>query len=181
MSFEFKELAIPGVWVVEAKRFEDARGYFMMSYRRSVFEAGGIAERFVQDNVSQSSRGVLRGLHYQLDPHAQGKLVMPLRGEIFDVAVDIRRGSATYGKWVGEHLKADTGRMMYVPPGFAHGFCVLSEEALFTYKVTAEYEPSAERGICWNDPEVGVEWPVREPVLSPRDAQLPLLAQAELT
>lgn len=180
MSFNFKELAIPGVWVVEAKYFEDSRGYFMMSYQRSVFEERGIVEQFVQDNVSQSSRGVLRGLHYQLHPHAQGKLVMPLRGEIFDVAVDIRRGSPTYGQWVGEFLKAGTGRMMYVPPGFAHGFCVLSEEALFTYKVTAEYEPAAERGICWNDPAVGVEWPLQEPILSPRDARLPLLAQAEL-
>ncbi len=180
MSFNFKELAIPGVWVIEAKCFGDARGYFMMSYRGSVFEEQGITERFVQDNVSQSTQGVLRGLHYQVAPHAQGKLVMPLRGEIFDVAVDIRSGSSTYGQWVGEYLKAGTGRMMYVPPGFAHGFCVLSEEALFTYKVTAEYEPSAERGICWNDPAVGIEWPVREPLLSPRDAQLPPLAQAEL-
>lgn len=180
MSFDFKELAIPGVWLIEAKRFEDARGFFMMSYRRSAFEEHGICERFVQDNISQSRYGVLRGLHYQVDPYAQGKLVMPLRGEIFDVAVDIRANSPTCGKWVGETLKAGTGRMMYVPPGFAHGFCVLSEEALFTYKVTAEYEPSAERGIRWNDPELNIAWPLAEPVLSPRDAELPLLQETAL-
>lgn len=180
MSFEFTELAIPGVWLIKTRLFEDGRGYFMMSYRFSAFAEHGIDHRFVQDNVSQSTRGVLRGLHFQQDPYAQGKLVMPLRGEIFDVAVDIRKGSPTYGKWVGEYLKAGSGRMMYIPTGFAHGFCVLSEEALFTYKVTSEYAPSAERGIRWNDPAIAVAWPVQEPVLSARDSQQPMLSDAEV-
>ncbi len=179
MSFTFKQLAIPDVCLIDAQLFKDDRGYFLMSYRESFFEANGLSVRFVQDNVSRSARGVLRGLHYQKNPSAQGKLVMPLQGEIFDVAVDIRRGSPTYGKWVGEHLQAGTGRMMYIPPGFAHGFCVLSDEAVFTYKVTAEYDPARERGIRWNDPTIAVDWPLQNPVLSARDSRQPMLAEAD--
>ncbi len=124
-------------------------------------------------------RGVLRGLHYQKPPQAQGKLVMVLSGEVFDVAVDIRRGSPTYGRWVGETLSAENGRMLWIPVGFAHGFCVLSERADVVYLVTAEYAPDLDRGIRWNDPEIGIRWPVDEPLLSPKDARLPLLREAD--
>lgn len=180
MSFEFKQLAIPDVRLIRARVFRDERGFFLMSHRQSIFDRNGLPLRFVQDNVSQSARGVLRGLHYQKAPAAQGKLVMPLAGEIFDVAVDIRRDSPTFGHWVGERLEAGTGAMMYIPPGFAHGFCVLSDSALFAYKVTAEYAPETERGICWNDPAIGIRWPIDQPLLSEKDARLPPLARADI-
>jgi dTDP-4-dehydrorhamnose 3,5-epimerase len=179
MSFEFLPLAIPEVLLIQNRVFDDERGYFMMSFRKSVFSANGISEDFVQDNVSFSLRHVLRGLHYQKAPYAQGKLVMVLQGEVFDVAVDIRRQSPTYGQWVGRTLAGGTGTMMYIPPGFAHGFCVLSEKALFSYKVTAEYAPETERGIRWDDPEIGIEWPVEEPLLSPKDCEAPGLRDAD--
>lgn len=179
MSFRFKELEIPEVILVEADAFEDYRGYFMEAYKRSEFEANGIPNVFVQDNYSHSIKGVLRGLHYQKHPKAQGKLVCIIRGEIFDVAVDIRRGSPTYGKWVGVVLSAKNHQMLYVPVGFAHGFCVLSDEADVVYKVTAEYAPELERGIIWSDPELNVLWPIRNPILSPKDAQLPCLREAD--
>src|SRR5690606_15100817 len=132
----------------------------------------------VQDNLSHSRYGVLRGLHYQAHPKAQGKLVSVLRGEIFEVAVDIRRGSPTYGRGVGVRLAAKDRRLLYVPVGFAHGFCVLSVEADVVYKVTKEYAPELDRGVRWNDPELGIRWPIEEPILSPKDAQLPLLREA---
>lgn len=179
MPFQFRRLEIPELVLVEPRRFEDQRGFFVETYKRSEFVAHGIAELFVQDNYSRSARGVLRGLHFQKPPHAQGKLVMAVSGEVFDVAVDIRLGSPTYGRWVGEVLSAENGRMLYVPPGFAHGFCVLSEVADFVYKVTDEYAPECDAGILWNDPAIGIDWPIAEPIVSPKDDQLPLLEQAE--
>jgi dTDP-4-dehydrorhamnose 3,5-epimerase len=178
MPFRFQELEIPGVILVEARRFEDARGFFLETYKASEFAAQGMPP-FIQDNWSHSVRGVLRGLHYQLPPKAQGKLVMTFSGKVFDVAVDIRPDSPTYKRWVGVELSGGDGRMLYIPPGLAHGFCVLSEEVDFVYKVTAEYAPKLERGIKWNDPEIGIRWPIAEPTVSPRDAQLPSLQQMQ--
>ena len=180
MPFNFKKLEIPQVILVEPQVFPDRRGFFMETYKRSDFEAGGIPDLFVQDNHSQSIKGTLRGLHYQKLPQAQGKLVMAIQGEIFDVAVDIRRGSNTYGHWVGEVLSAANHRMLWVPVGFAHGFCVLSDEANVVYKVAGgEYSPDLERGIIWNDPDIGIRWPSASPLLAEKDAHLPLLSEAD--
>jgi dTDP-4-dehydrorhamnose 3,5-epimerase len=179
MPFQFQHLAIPDVLLVEARSFKDDRGFYLETYKMSDFSAYGVPGPFVQDNWSHSRRGTLRGLHYQKQPKAQGKLVMVLSGEILDVAVDIRRGSPTYCQWVGLTLAADDCRMLYVPPGFAHGFCVLSQTADLTYKVTEEYAPDLERGILWNDPAIGIRWPITNPLLSPRDAALPLLRDAD--
>jgi dTDP-4-dehydrorhamnose 3,5-epimerase len=179
MPFEFQKLEIPEIILVEARRFADDRGFFTETYKASEFAAYGMPATFVQDNLSYSSKGVLRGLHYQLQPKAQGKLVTALTGRIFDVAVDIRRGSPTYGQWVGRELAAESGHLLYVPPGFAHGFCVLSEAAHVLYKTTAEYAPDLDRGILWNDPDLGIAWPVSNPTLSAKDAALPRLSEAE--
>lgn len=179
MPFHFQPLAIPEVILVEPQRFGDARGFFMETYQYETFAANGIALRFVQDNHSRSAQSVLRGLHYQKAPVAQGKLLKVVVGEIFDVAVDIRRGSPTFGQWVGEILSADNGRLLYVPPGFAHGFCVLSETADLIYKTTDYYHPESEKGIIWNDAQIGVEWPITTPLLSARDQALPSLAEAD--
>ncbi len=179
MPFQFRRLALPDILLVEARIIKDDRGFFQEMFKASAYAANGAPAVFVQDNHSRSQRGVLRGLHYQLEPQAQGKLVMAVRGAIFDVAVDIRRGSPTFGRWVGEELSDQNGRQLYVPPGFAHGFCVLSEEVDIWYKTTSEYAASAERGLRWNDPAVGVAWPVAAPSLSPKDAQMPLLADIE--
>jgi dTDP-4-dehydrorhamnose 3,5-epimerase len=180
MPFHFQPLAIPEVVLVEARQFGDDRGYFMETYKQSEFAAHGITLPFVQDNCSHSVRGVLRGLHYQTEPYAQGKLVLALHGEILDVAVDIRQSSPTFGQWVGEVLSAANGRMLYIPPGFAHGFCVLSEQATVHYKCTQVYSPQCDRGILWNDPTLAIHWPVTDPILSLKDAELPPLAQADL-
>jgi dTDP-4-dehydrorhamnose 3,5-epimerase len=175
-------LDIPGVVLIEPRIFGDHRGYFFESYRRDRLAEHGIDVEFVQDNMSSSTRGVLRGLHYQLAPHAQGKLVRVVRGEVFDVAVDIRRGSPTFGRWVGQVLSSENKRSMYVPPGFAHGFCVLSEVAEFHYKCTGYYARDFERGIIWNDPVLAIEWPIGpgEALLSEKDAANPVLAEAEI-
>ena len=178
MPFRFQSLSIPDVLLIEPRVFGDPRGFFMESYKRSEFAAQGIVAEFVQDNLSHSVHGVLRGLHYQKPPQAQAKLVMALRGEVFDVAVDIRQGSPTYGRWVSAVLSERDHRMLYIPVGFAHGYCALSDEADFAYKVSAEYAPELESGILWNDPALAIEWPVAEPVLSAKDLQLPLLASA---
>ena len=177
--------AIEGVFVLEPKVFGDARGFFMESYNRRAFrEATGLDIDFVQDNHSRSRKGVLRGLHYQIQ-QPQGKLVRVTSGAVFDVAVDIRRGSPTFGRWVGEELSADNHRQLWVPPGMAHGFVVLSESADFLYKTTDYYAPQFERSIAWNDPTIGIDWPlaahgITEPLLSDKDrAGLPL-AQAEV-
>jgi dTDP-4-dehydrorhamnose 3,5-epimerase len=170
---------LPAVILVEAQAFGDDRGFFAETYRQSAFTAHGIVEEFVQDNHSRSARGVLRGLHYQKHPKAQAKLVYAASGEIFDVEVDLRRGSPTYGRWVGVTLSAENHRMLYVPVGFAHGFCVVSETADVVYKVSAEYEPALDRGVLWNDPDIGVRWPVEVPLLSPKDEALPRLRDAD--
>jgi dTDP-4-dehydrorhamnose 3,5-epimerase len=162
------ETKLPGVFIVEPKVFGDSRGFFFETWQRQRYEEVGIKGEFVQDNVSFSSRGVLRGLHYQ-NPHAQGKLVTVLQGEVFDVAVDIRVGSPTFGQWEGVILSGDNHRQLWIPPGFAHGFCVVSETAYFSYKCTDVYTPQAEGGVSWNDPEIGIEWPVREVALSDKD------------
>ena len=164
---KFIKLEIPDVVIIEPDIFGDDRGFFFETYKKNMFAENGINVDFVQDNMSSSTKNVLRGLHYQLDPMAQGKLVRVVVGEIFDVAVDIRRGSPWYGKWVGQKLSAENGKSMFVPAGFAHGFCVLSDKAVFHYKCTNYYSKENERGLLWNDPEVGVEWPVSE-----RDVQL---------
>lgn len=157
-KFTFVETGLPGVLVIEPTVFGDARGYFMETFQKEEFAAAGITDEFVQDNQSKSSRGVLRGLHFQKE-HTQGKLVRVTKGEVFDVAVDCRPNSATFGKWVGVTLSEDNKRQLYIPEGFAHGFLVLSDEAEFTYKCTDVYDPTAEGGIPYNDPTVGVEWP----------------------
>lgn len=169
---------LDGVRVLVPHAFEDGRGAFMESYSRRSYEAVGIDQNFVQDNFSRSCQYVVRGLHYQIH-HAQAKLVWAVRGEIFDVAVDIRRGSPTFGHWVGETLNAANHRIMFVPEGFAHGFCVLSPEADVLYKCTDYYTPDAERGIAWNDPQIGIAWPLpagAPPMLSGRDSRHALLA-----
>lgn len=178
VPFRFQRLEIPEVILVETQTLEDDRGFFAEVYKMSEFSAHGISQAFVQDNLSRSVRGTLRGLHYQEHPKAQGKLVMVLKGRIFDVAVDIRVDSPTCGKWVGEVLSAENRRMLYMPPGFAHGFCVLSDEADVFYKVTEEYAPELDRGIIWNDPDIGIQWPIADPILSPKDAQLPPFRRA---
>lgn len=179
MNFTFTRLAIPEVILVEARRFDDERGFVGESYRRSSFAAFGIDDVFVQDNRSRSRRGVLRGLHFQTAPKAQAKLVSVVLGEIFDVAVDLRRGSPHYGRWVGERLSAENGRLLYVPAGFAHGFQVLSDETLLVYKLGAEYDGNHDAGVRWDDPDLGIGWPLPDPVLSRRDRELPLLAETE--
>jgi len=179
VTFVFEGLEIPDVILVKATAHPDPRGFFMEAYKLSAYAAYGIPERFIQDNISHSTRDVLRGLHYQLRPKAQGKLISVIRGAIFDVAVDIRRGSPTYGRWVGLRISAEDHMLLYVPVGFAHGFLVLSDQADVAYKVTAEYAPEADRGIVWNDPGLGIDWPIHNPILSPKDAVLPMLSQAE--
>ena len=179
MAFKFRKLDIPDVVLVEAQASKDQRGLFMESYKKSDFSTNGVADTFVQDNYSHSLRRVLRGLHYQKHPKDQAKLVTVLRGEIFDVAVDIRRGSPTYGRWVGQVLSSENCCLLYIPVGFAHGFCVLSEEADVLYKVTAEYAPERDRGVIWDDPEIGIHWPISNPLVSPKDAELPPLHLAD--
>jgi dTDP-4-dehydrorhamnose 3,5-epimerase len=179
MAFKFRRLDITDVILIEAQAFKDQRGLFMESYKQSDFSTNGIPDAFVQDNYSHSLRRVLRGLHYQKYPKDQAKLVTVLRGEIFDVAVDIRRGSPTYARWVGQVLSAESCCLLYIPVGFAHGFCVLSEEADVLYKVTAEYAPELERGVTWNDPDLSIRWPIDRPLVSPKDAELPPLRLAD--
>ncbi len=179
MPFRFEKLEIPDVILVEAVAFEDRRGLFLESYKRSEFAANGITDVFVQDNFSRSVKGVLRGLHYQLPPRAQGKLVGVLRGEIFDVAVDLRKGSPWCGRWVGLTLSAKLPQMLYIPAGFAHGFCVLSDEADVAYKTTSEYAKEWDRGIRWDDSDLNIQWPTRSPIVSDKDGQLPRLRDAE--
>ena len=168
------ETALPGALIIEPQVFGDARGFFYESYNKGKWQDAGIKADFIQTNVSRSARGVLRGLHYQW-PNPQGKLVNVLEGEVYDVAVDIRRGSPTFGQSVGVMLTADNHRHFWVPEGFAHGFCVLSEFATFTYQCTALYNAKADAGIRWNDAELGIDWPLSEPLLSDKDGRTPLL------
>jgi dTDP-4-dehydrorhamnose 3,5-epimerase len=162
------ETALPGVLIIEPKVFGDARGFFLETWQQNRYEEAGLPGRFVQDNLSFSTRGVLRGLHYQ-HPLGQGKLVSIIQGEVFDVAVDIRRGSPTFGKWTGVILSGDNHKQLWIPPGFAHGFCVLSETAYFTYKCTEFYAPASEGGIAWDDPDIGIDWPLAQVSLSAKD------------
>ncbi|MGC8780156.1 MAG: dTDP-4-dehydrorhamnose 3,5-epimerase [Anaerolineae bacterium] len=168
--------ALPGVLIITPRVFVDPRGFFYESYNQETFRRHGIETVFVQDNHSKSVRGTLRGLHFQLPPAAQVKLVRVVRGAIWDVAVDIRRGSPTFGRWVGVELSASNYRQLYVPIGFAHGFCVLSDEAEVLYKTSHVYDPDRERGIAWNDPALGIAWPIGEPLLSARDRAAGTLA-----
>jgi dTDP-4-dehydrorhamnose 3,5-epimerase len=163
--------ALPGVVAIEPRVFGDDRGYFLESWHKERYAEAGVARDFVQDNMSRSQHGILRGLHLQF-PFAQGKLVQVFEGEVFDVAVDVRAGSPTFGRWVGERLSGENKRQLYVPEGFAHGFYVLSEHALLGYKCTELYHPETEISIAWNDPELGIEWPIaanEQPVLSAKD------------
>ncbi len=157
-----------GVCVIEPKVFGDARGYFLETWNRRAFASAGVEVDFVQDNLSYSGRGTLRGLHFQ-NPHPQGKLVTVLAGEVFDVVVDVRVDSPTFGRWIGITLSAENRRQLYVPPGFAHGFCVTGESALFAYKCSDYYSPRDEVTLAWDDPDLGIDWPTREPVLSEKD------------
>ena len=168
------ETALPGALILEPQVFGDARGFFYESYNEAKYLAAGVDHRFVQSNVSRSARGVLRGLHYQW-PNPQGKLVSVLEGEVYDVAVDIRRGSPTFGRSLGVMLTADNHRHFWVPEGFAHGFCVLSEFATFTYQCTALYDAKADAGIRWNDADLAIDWPLSEPLLSDKDRKTPFL------
>jgi dTDP-4-dehydrorhamnose 3,5-epimerase len=173
--------ALDGVLILEPRVFGDERGFFMESFNQEAFDAAvGHHVEFVQDNHSRSAKGVLRGLHYQLPPHAQGKLVRVTQGTVFDVAVDIRPGSPSYGRWLGMELSGQNRRQLWLPPGMAHGFLVTSESADFLYKTTRYYAPEAERCIRWDDPAIGIEWPAlgQPPVLAARDATAPLLAEA---
>lgn len=172
---EVTRLAIPEVLLITPRVFSDERGFFLESYNANEFARAGLTARFVQDNHSRSTCGVLRGLHYQLEK-AQGKLVRAVRGAIFDVAADIRVGSPTFGKWVGVTLDDEHQQSLWIPEGFAHGFCVLSEVADVAYKATDFYAPSAERGIRWDDPLLGISWPIADPILSQRDLGYPRLS-----
>jgi dTDP-4-dehydrorhamnose 3,5-epimerase len=174
----FEPLAIPEVIRVEPRVFRDARGFFLESYHEAKFAEGGLPERFVQDNHSRSAHGTLRGLHMQRQ-FAQGKLVRCVAGEVYDVAVDVRPGSRTFGQWVGETLSAENFRQLWVPPGFLHGFCVTSESAEIQYKCTELYHPEDEIGVIWNDPDLAIRWPVATPLLSGKDAALPRLRELE--
>lgn len=177
----FIPLTIPDVILFEPKVFGDDRGFFFESFNQKVFEeATGLAPTFVQDNHSKSTRGVLRGLHYQLPPKAQGKLVRVIQGEVFDVAVDIRKSSPTFGQWVGEILSAENKKQLWIPEGFAHGFVTLSETAEFLYKTTDYYSPECERCIRWDDSVIGIDWDLKEPVLSDKDLLGTVLRDSEL-
>lgn len=178
MPFDFEPCAIPDVILVKPRVFGDQRGFFLETYKQAAFQAQGMPLAFVQTNHSRSEAGVLRGLHYQRPPKAQGKLIGAVRGAIFDVAVDIRKGSPTFGQWVGEVLSDENHHLLYLPPGFAHGFCVLSDIADVVYQVTAAYAPDHDTGILWNDPDIGIEWPVAAPKLSARDWDHPRLRDA---
>lgn len=168
------ETKLPGVIIIEPMVFDDARGFFLETWNKARYVEAGLPDAFVQDNLSFSTRGVLRGLHFQ-NPTPQGKLVFVLHGEVFDVAVDIRANSPTFGQWVGVILSGNNKRQFYIPGGFAHGFAVTGENALFTYKCTDYYNPHTEGGIRWDDPDIGIEWPVDVPLLSEKDRIYPVL------
>lgn len=182
MPFEFRpQPELPEVVLVVPKVFRDERGAVFPSYVAREFEAAGIRGPFVQDLVSRSTRrGVVRGLHYQNPPAAQGKLVRATRGELFDVAVDLRRGSPTFGRWTGARLSAESGHALWIPPGFAHGFATLTDDTEMLYKQTHDYSPAHETVVRWDDPAIGIRWPVETPILAPKDAAAPLLKDATI-
>lgn len=180
MPFEFKKYEISDIQLVIPKVFPDERGFFLEGYKKSDFVAHGICDDFNQDNHSKSTKGVLRGLHYQKEPKAQAKLVRCIRGEILDVAVDIRKNSPTFGKWVAEKLTEENKHMLYIPAGFAHGFVVLSDEAELLYKASSEYSKEHDRGILWNDPDININWGINfVPILSDKDKNQPKLRDVE--
>jgi len=178
VAFKFTPYGLDGLLLIEGRSFADERGFFMESFRESDCLEAGIP-RFVQDNLSRSSRGVVRGLHYQKNPSAVGKLVRCVRGRIFDVAVDIRKGSPTYGKWAAVELSDEGNRMLWIPGGFAHGYCVLSETADVHYKVSGYWAAADDRGILWNDPALAIPWPLKDVLISSKDALLPPLERAD--
>jgi dTDP-4-dehydrorhamnose 3,5-epimerase len=180
MAFTFSRLEIPDLILISPRVHPDERGFFCETYKKSEFAANGIGVDFVQDNHSFSIRGVVRALHYQLPPSAQGKLVSVISGRIWDVAVDLRRGSATFGRWVGIELSDENMSILWIPPGFAHGFVALSDTVHLIYKCTAEYDKASEVGIRWDDPDIGITWPLSDLVVSPRDAALPPFKDARL-
>jgi len=177
MPFEFKRLKIPDVILIKPKVFEDERGFFMETYKKEDFEKAGIKGEFVQDNHSKSKYGVLRGLHFQKDPYAQAKIVRCIRGVIYDVAVDLRKNSPTFGEYVGVILSEFNKYQLYIPRGFAHGFVVLSDVAEVVYKVDNVYAPDYEGGLIWNDPDVNIQWPVENPIVSEKDRRWPTLKE----
>lgn len=178
---KFIKTDLLGAYVIEPDVYNDNRGFFLETYNRKVFEEQGISPDFFQDNYSFSqSKGVLRGLHFQYSPHSQAKLVMVLCGAVFDVIVDLRKGSSTFGRWISVELSSSPFRMIYVPRGFAHGFCTLTDNANVLYKVDALYNPGADGGIRWNDPDLNIPWPASEPILSRKDTELPFLKDVSL-
>ena len=179
MPFEFAQTKLADVALITPRVFPDDRGFFLEFYKKSDFHAAGITDEFVQDNHSKSTKNVLRGMHYQLPPYAQAKLVRVLQGKIYDVIIDLREDSPTFGQWDGHELSDENRRMLYVPTGFAHGFLVLSDTTEVEYKVSAEYSKDHERGILWNDPMIGIDWPVANPILSEKDRALPTFHDRE--
>jgi dTDP-4-dehydrorhamnose 3,5-epimerase len=182
IKFKFSKVFIDGILIIEPKAFEDDRGFFMEYYNKEGFAENGFTEIFVQDNHSRSKKGVIRGLHYQINPAPMGKLVKVVKGKIFDVGVDVRRGSPTYGKWYGEILSEENKKMIYFPPGFAHGFLSLTDGTEVIYKCTGMFSAENERAIIWNDPDIGITWPldqVSKAIVSDRDQKHPPLKDAE--
>ena len=179
MSFIFTKTSIPDIISITPKIFDDDRGYFFENFHNSIFTQNNIEQNIVQENFSFSKKHVLRGLHFQKPPKSQAKLVSVTSGEIFDVAVDLRKNSPTFGKWVSEILSSKNHKSLFIPEGFAHGFCVLSETASVLYKINREYSPEHEGGIVWNDPELNISWPIERPLLSKKDQNLPFLNDQE--
>ena len=179
MPFTFKKSSIPDVLIIEPKTYPDERGEFLELFKQSIFEQNGINTKFVQDNISVSKHGVLRGLHFQKPPKSQAKLISVLKGEIFDVAVDIRENSPTYGQWIGEILSENNHKLLFIPEGFAHGFCTLRENTIVMYKVSNEYSSELERSIIWNDPEINISWPIKNPILSEKDSKATILKNVD--
>jgi len=179
MPIKLAKTELDGVLVVETLAIRDDRGFFSESYSKRMFDEAGFHETFLQDNISESSKGVLRGLHYQINPHAMGKLVRVLTGAVFDVAVDLREGSPSFGKWVGRTLSAENRLAMWVPAGFAHGFIALEDKSLVLYKCTAIHTPEAERALLYSDPQIGIEWPIEPTLIAPKDRVAPTLENAD--
>ena len=181
MPFTFTKTKLPEVFLIEAKTFPDNRGSFMESFKSSEFKANGIKEEFLQDNFPISIKNVIRGLHFQKPPFEQGKLILVVKGKIWDVAVDVRKSSPTFGQWLGEELSESNHRMLYIPPGFAHGFAVLEDDTRVVYKMSVhEYAPAYDSGVCYNDPDINIPWPVESPIVSEKDTKLPFLKDAEV-
>lgn len=180
MPFSFKLLSIPEVILIEPKVFPDDRGYFLETFKSSDFLSNNIPNKFVQDNLSFSRKNVIRGMHFQKKPKEQGKLVSVIKGRVIDVAVDIRKESPTFMKWIAVELNDSQNAMMYIPAGFAHGFLSLTEEVYFLYKCTNEYDQIADSGIRWNDPDIGIAWPINNPVVSEKDQRLPYLKDLDM-